>query len=200
MFKQIHIKHHFEQISSEKAFPFLPAMGPISVSSLYEMSLGSPFESRVDSKPESLQRIHWRCLTHSLASVFDIIIKSYMESEGKVPAKERSRQHESQRMAKLAAHSEITMRVGRSSANGNVLILKSMWEQLTTQSETTPLPTMISFSQAVGLMTRDGMEPWMWWQLDSLPAWPWESHHTILRTSLVLRKQNKVTIWDCPQS
>lgn len=41
--KQIHIKHHFEQISSEKAFPLLPAMGPISFSSLYETSLGSPF-------------------------------------------------------------------------------------------------------------------------------------------------------------
>lgn len=54
MCKQIHIKHHLEQILFEKSCPFLSAMGHLSVS-----------------------------------LVFDIIIKSYMETERIVPAKKK---------------------------------------------------------------------------------------------------------------
>lgn len=66
MCKQVHIKHHLEQISSEKTFPFLPAMGRISVSSLCEIAFGSPIKTKIDLKPEFPQFFHWRHRTHFL--------------------------------------------------------------------------------------------------------------------------------------
>ena len=78
--KQIHIKH-LEQILFEKCFSFLSAMGHISVS-FNAISFNSPLKYKHWFKARVPQGIHWSILTLSFP-LFDIIIKSYMETEGK---------------------------------------------------------------------------------------------------------------------
>lgn len=93
------------------------------------------------------QGIHWSILTLSFP-LFDIIIKSYMETEGKNSLCKKEEigadNFKHRKMHSWQLNSRITVGMGRSPVSRNLLILMLMRRQLGTQSKIIPLPNTIS--------------------------------------------------------